>query len=421
MASDPATLTPPPPPARRRHPVLRALRVLLLVVLVLAALVIAGAWWLLGTTGGTQVVMQQMQQRLGPGVHIEGARGRLGGAMHVDRIVLDRPDVKAELNDVDLDTTPPLDGRFVVHRLHAREVTVRTASSAKKSGGLPASFAPPLPVTIEEAHVDTLRIGKIGADAASDIVLRDIALRGAADARLIRIEQAAVTTDYGRATVSGTLGAVRPFDVHLDAKAQGNAQGKAYDVVAELRGTLQALQAKARGTVAGTPASAQASLTPFAEPILHGLVLDAAHLDLARFAANVPATDLTVHAKLEPQGDGFAGPVRIENARPGPYDRGQLPFQAASAQVSADVKRVHLANLDVTLPAGGRVRGDATYAGGQAQARLEVAHVDLAALQTTLQKTDLSGSASVSGSTEAQHFDVALKDPRFGVQGRGAL
>ncbi|HZZ93473.1 MAG TPA: translocation/assembly module TamB domain-containing protein [Usitatibacter sp.] len=417
VAPDPVT-TPLPRPPRRGRALLRAL---LLTVLVLLAVIVAGAWWLLGTSSGTQVVMGQLARRLGPGLQIEGARGRLGGAMHVDRIVLDRPDLQLRLEDVDLDSTPPLAGRFVVHKLHAREVSVHTAPSGKKPQGLPASFALPLGVAIEDARIDTLRAGKIGGEAAADLVLHDIVLQGEADARRIRIDQAAVTTAYGRASATGTLGAVKPFDVHLDVKAAGSAQGKPYDVAGELRGTLESLQARARGTVAASPASAEATLTPFTQPLVRALSLDAAHVDLARFAASLPPTDLAVHAKLEPQGDGFAGPVRLENGKPGPWDRGQLPFRAAAARVTADAQRVHLAGLDVALAAGGRVQGEATYASGRAQARLTLANVDLSALQTTLQKTDISGTASVSGDTQAQRFEVALKDPRFGVEGRGAL
>jgi len=417
MAATPDTVNAAPPP-RRRHPVLRAL---LVVVLVIVALVVVGAWWLLGTSSGTQFVLGQVQQRLGPGVRIEGARGRLGGAMHVDRIDYERPDLQVRLTDVDLDTSPPLGGTLVVRRLHAREVSVRTGPSDQKSQGLPASFAPPLPIQLGDARIGTLRIGKIGAPEASDVVLREVTLKGAADARRIRIEEAAVTSEYGRATLSGTLGATRPFEVHVDAKAQGSAGDKPYDVAAELRGTLEALKAKAQGHVAGAPASAQAALTPFAQPLLHALSLDASHVDLARFAPNAPATDLAVHANLEPQGDGFTGPVRLENARPGPWDRKQLPFESAAARVTADAKHAHLAGLDVTLAGGGRVQGEADYANGQASARLTLAHVDLSALQSTLQKTAITGTASVSGNAEAQRFEVALKDPRFGVEGRGAL
>ena len=243
MAATPGTVTAPPPappPRRGRH---RVLRTLLIVVLVLVAALLVGAWWLLGTSSGTQFVLGQEQQRLGPGVRIEGARGRLGGAMHADRIDYDRPDLQLRLIDVDLDTALPLDGRLVVHQLHAREVSVRTGPSDKKSQGLPASFAPPLPIELQDARIGTLRIGKMGQPDSADVVLHDIALKGAADARRIRIDEAAVTSEYGRATLSGTLGATRPFDVHVDAKAEGSAQGKPYDLAAELRGTLESLPA----------------------------------------------------------------------------------------------------------------------------------------------------------------------------------
>src|SRR3954467_7691665 len=228
IAPDTAPSSAPPPPRRRGR---RVLRVVGLVLLLLVLLVAVAAWWLLGTSSGTNFVLQQAASRLGPGVRIEGARGRLGGAMHADRIVVDRPELYAEVVDADLDTSPPLGGPLVVHKLHAREVTVRTAPSQKKSEGLPLSIAPPLPVRVEDGRIDRLRIGTIarvpgGEATPHDMVLEDIVVRGEGDARRWKIDEAAVTTEYGRASVSGTVGATRPFDLHVDAKAQGNAQGK---------------------------------------------------------------------------------------------------------------------------------------------------------------------------------------------------
>jgi translocation and assembly module TamB len=113
--------------------------------------------------------------------------------------------------------------------------------------------------------------------------------------------------------------------------------------------------------------------------------------------------------------------VRIENAEPGPWDRQLLPFTQASARVVAVPERVDVTALAVSLLGGGSASGRATYRNGTVEADLRVASVNLAALHRELQKTNVSGRIGVTGDRGAQRFDVALKDPRFEVEGRAAI
>ena len=437
-AAPAAPASPPPRPPRRVWPRVLAIVAAVIVLVVLA--VVAAGWWLLATPGGAQFLGSRVAGMLGKGARIEGVEGRLGGVLRIRTIEIDRPDLFVHVDDVELDTAPlgALGGTLDVKRLAARNVEVRTASSAA-AASVPVSFKPPYPVRLEDGRVGTFRFGAITAEEkaasdpaakraareaarARDVVLRDVVLRGAGDRSRWTISEAAVATEYGDARMKGTLGNARPFAVDLQGDFSGRIEEKAVRVAAKVGGTLERLEASAEGEVAGTRATAHATVEPFSGAPLKSLALDAAALDLARLAPGLPATRLDVHADLAPAGKGFAGPVRIANAAPGPWDRAGLPFTSASAHVAADPSGVaDVTALDVALLGGGTARGSASLSKDGVKADLQLAAVDLAALHGALQKTRLGGKVSVSGDSAAQHVALDVKDPRFAVQGRAAI
>ncbi len=429
----------PPPPRRRLWP--RVLAIVLAVIVILLLAVAAGVYWVLSTPSGAQFVFGKVSGMLGQGARIEGVEGRLGGELRIKTIDIDRPDLYVHVDDVLIETAPlaPLGGRLDVHRLVARNVEVRTASSGA-AARVPVSFKPPYPIRLEDGRVGTLRYAamtpaeKAAKDPAAkraareaarskDLVLRDIVLKGEGDRSRWAISEAAAATEYGQARVKGTLGTTSPFAVAMDGDFAGRLQDRAVHVAAKVRGTLKSLEADAEAELAGTRASARATLEPFATQPVKSVQLDARAVDLAQVRPGLPATRLDVAAKLAPQGkDAFAGPVSIDNAAPGAWDRGRLPFTraAANARVASD-GRVELAQLEVALLGGGAASGNATLAGGRVTARLEVADLDLAALDGALQKTSIGGTLDASGDESSQRFAVALEDPRFGVEGRAVL
>jgi translocation and assembly module TamB len=412
----------PPPHRRRVWP--RVVAILVAIVVVLLLLVGAAAWWLLATPGGARFVADHVRGALGKGAAIEGVEGRIGGRLHIARIVIDRPDLYVRVEDVVLDTAPmpALHGALDVRELGAREVEVRTASS-KEAAKIPVTFAPPFPVRLENGHVGTLRFGALGApDQSKDVVLHDIALQGAGDKRRWTIAKAAVASEYGAAQVNGTIDNAKPFALDLHGAAQGRVQERDYRLTARVGGTLEKVEASAAATLSGTNATAHATLAPFATQPVRSLTIDAKEVDLARLQPGLPATKLDLHAALVPRGKGFAGPVRIANAAPGRWDQGALPFSEAAAQVAADpAGSATLSDLRVALAGGGSASGSAAISTQGVTARLALANVDLAALHSKLQPTRLSGDVSLSGDRAAQRFTVALADPRFAVKGEGAL
>lgn len=403
---------------------------MLVVVLVLVALLAGATYWLLGTSGGARLVLGEVRGLLGPGARIEGVQGRIGGVLRVKSIRIERPDLLVRLEDVVLDTAPfePLHGRLLVRRLTVGLLEVRTASSGA-AAKLPASFKPPYPVRLEEGRIGTLRWGALAAagnaapsPAPPDVVLHDVFVRGEGDRSRWHIEQASALTPYGQARVSGTVGNAAPFALDAAADLAGRIQARNVHLAAKAKGTLKAFEANLDADLEGARATARAAIEPFAAKPLASVSMTAHDVDLARLVEGLPATRLQLQARFAPVGEGFAGLVRIDNADAGSWDRHKLPFSSARADVTVGKDATaQLSALDVALAGGGSARGHATIARGAVDAQLEVAAVDLGALDTRLQKTRMSGRVGIEAAREAQRFQVALEDPRFKVQGRATL
>lgn len=398
---------------------MRWLKALALVVLALVFVALASSWWLIATPGGASFILGRAASVMGHGAKIEGIQGRLGGKLAVKLIVIDRPDLYVRVDDVEMDTSPNFMGGLVVHRLFARNVEVRSRSTGA-AASLPASLKPPYGVRLEDGGVGTFTFGAIGTHD-KDVVLRDIALKGAGDRRRWTIDKAAVTTQYGTARLAGTLGNAPPFEVMLDAGFEGKVQDRPAKVEAKLSGTLKKTLAKAEAIALGTHATAKAELAPFESPPLKSLTLDAADVDLRAVDASLPRTRFTFEARLAPRGEGVAGHVRLANAEPGPIDAERFPIVSAQADLEAAADRVDLSALDVSLAGGGRAQGTAHLKDGAAQADLQLTGIDLSALHGGLQKTDIAGKVSVAGDKGAQQFDLALTDPRFSLDGHAGI
>jgi translocation and assembly module TamB len=399
----------------------RALRVALVVVLLLVVGVAGIGYWIAYTPGGAQLVLNRVASALGKGAKIEGVEGSLGGPLRVKLIVVDRPDFYVRIEDVTIDSsfTSALRGTLLVHKLDVRSVELRTAGAAGAARA-PVSFTPPYHLILRDGRIGTFTHGPIDRKG-EDLVLRDIVLKGEGDKSRWKIDEAAVVTPYGAVRVAGTLGNAKPYAVDLTGRFEGRLQEQDVRVEAKAGGTLERIEARVEGTVASAQARALAIVEPFSASPVKSVDVDARGVDLSRFAEGAPATRLVLAGKLTPQGQAISGPVRVTNEDPGPWDAGKLPFQSASARIVAAAGRLDATDLQVALAGGGAASGKATVRKGIVEADLEVTNVDLAALHRDLQKTQVTGRITLAAEREAQRFDVALKDPRFAVEGRAAL
>ncbi|HEX5128135.1 MAG TPA: translocation/assembly module TamB domain-containing protein, partial [Usitatibacter sp.] len=325
---------------------------------------------------------------------------------------------------------------IVVHALEADKVEVRTVDT-EEAAKLPVSFAPPYRVTLEKGRVGELRLGALtkAADAEKDpqkkralmdasrdkdLVVKDIALRAEGDEKAWRIHEAAAETPYGKGKLAGSVQTRKPFGLDATFEGEGVAAERPWKARVAAKGTLEDLTANLEGEVSGQPATGSVRVEPFAEQPVRALALEARGVDISKHADG-PSTRLDVNVDLTAARKAFAGPVRIVNAEPGAWDKGKLPFASAGARVVVTAERLDLHDLEVVLAGGGRAAGRATVTRAGAEANLEVSDVNLAALHGNLQPTKVTGRIAATGDTRAQHFEVALKDPRFAIEGGAQL
>ena len=436
MSAEAPLIQPPPPPhtpARRRW----FARVLAGLV-VLVALAFGAAVWLFTTSGGARFALSQAVKAAGGGVRYEGVEGSLGGPMSIKLIEVDRPGMYARVENLKMDASPwaPLGGVLVVHALEADKVEVRTVDTGE-AAKLPVGFAAPYPVKLEKGRVGELRLGALtkAADAEKDLqkkralieasrdkdlVVKDIALRGEGDEKAWRVHEASAATEWGKGKLAGSVQTRKPFDLQATFEGEGVAAERPWKAKLAAKGTLENLTATLDGQVSGQPATGSVRVEPFAEQPLRALALEARGVDIARHAEG-PSTRLDVNVDLTAANKAFAGPVRIVNAQPGAWDKGKLPFASARARVVLTAERVDLHDLEVLLAGGGRAAGKATITREGAEADIQVAEVNLAALHADLQPTKVTGRVAATGDTSAQRFDLALEDPRFAIEGRARL
>ncbi|MEP7259807.1 MAG: translocation/assembly module TamB domain-containing protein [Usitatibacter sp.] len=434
-AEDPIIDAPPPKGTRAR---IRWVRHVLALLGVLLLVIVLGISWVLYTQGGAQFVLGRVVKLAGDGIRYEGVEGSLGGPMRIKLIEVSRPDMYARIEDFEMDSSlfGVLRGRLQVNRLHAGKVEVRTADSGA-AAKLPVSFAPPYAVRLERGTIGELRLGALTramqaekdsvkrrammvAANATDLVIKEILLRGEGDERHWKIDEARAGTIYGNGRVAGTLATRAPFTLDANADFEGIAAERPYKARVTAKGTLQKIEAQLAGEVSGQPATGRVLIEPFAPVPVRSLEVTARGVDLSQQASG-PKTKLDVDVRLAASQKTFSGPLKVTNAEPGPWDKERLPFTVASAKILISPERVDLTDLDVMLEGGGRATGRATLRKSGVQAELRVADVNLAALHGQLQKTRMSGSIKADGDKEAQRFEIALKDPRFEVEGKAGI
>lgn len=405
-------------------PRLRIWQWLLIAVLLGVLALGAASTWLLKTSHGARFVLERAVRAAGEGVKLEGVEGDLAGPLRIARVEVVKPDLQLRIEGLEVEAGlwGSLDGTLEVKTFAARAVEVRTRPSDEPARP-PASLGIPYGLRIAEASVGELRVGSLAdASKANDTVVSDIRLKGAGGPQGWTVESASASVPQGKATLSGRIAAKAPFALDAKARLAGRAAERDWQADVVATGSLEALELALQAVVAGQPATGRLRVAPFAPFPVKEAQLRASGVDLATLAGgSVTKLDIDVKLTGAEQAHAFAGPVRIDNAAAGPWDRGRIPVASATGRVVLTRDRVDLADLQLALSGGGGARGRAAFVDGVLEADLVVADVDLAALHGPLQKTRLSGRITASGDRKAQRFQVALTEPRFALEGRAAF
>jgi translocation and assembly module TamB len=420
MSAAPA---PAPLPRRPRRWGLLAL----LAIAVLALLLVAAVAWLVATPGGARLVLDRVAIALGEGAKLSGVEGTFWGTLRIKSIDVKRPDLVVHVEDVEIERAGgvPGFGPVVFRKVHAGSVEVRTASTGA-AARMPLTFAAPYPLRVESARVGELRLGTIVKEGKPppDLVFTDLAVKGEGDERSWKLDEGGAVTPWGAVKLAGSVTTTPPFALDVRGELAGAGDLADLNVSARLGGTLNRVEAAFEAKQGDLAASGSATVQPFEAPPLRALNVRARDVDIARFG-NLPHTRLALEATLTPAGSGFKGPVRVTNADPCPSDRERLPIASAEGQLmfvrEHGKPRVEVTDARFVLNGGGTAQGGGKWFDGRFDGQWRIADTDLAQVHTRLKPTRLAGTLSAVAERGAQRFEVALADPRFGVEGAATL
>ncbi|SEI83726.1 translocation/assembly module TamB domain-containing protein [Paraburkholderia diazotrophica] len=407
------------------------------------------------------------------GLHLRDVRWRsLDG--HGTDIRIDRIDGRWALSDKPW--------RFVVDYLHVGTVDARIAPSTSKSEPmrLPKDLRVPLQLVVRDLSVDRLILHEGGSTSE----YARLQFHGRSDGRHHEASVDRLDTPFGAVTAAAKLDGVRPFPLTGDAGYSGKVNDEPVQVHAHLSGTLETLIAELDATGMKLAGHARVEATPFADVPLQRATLTFDHVNPQAFAPGAPLADLAVRAELQPvQRDAaggheavsgtssvgaaseaatassatasspasvarsahpasaasaptpasqpgpaggaraFAvqGAVSIVNAKPGSIDQHLLPLIDAHVDVRLDAQAQRLSNLDVRLVKDATVTGGGTLTGKRGQFDLQVAKLDLNALQASVRPTQFTGPVSIRLNDDIQSVTLDLNDQKAALRAQGKI
>ncbi|MBW8837371.1 MAG: translocation and assembly module protein TamB, partial [Burkholderia sp.] len=138
-------------------------------------------------------------------------------------------------------------------------------------------------------------------------------------------------------------------------------------------------------------------------------------------AVHAPGSPHRPSPSKTPSPFAVAGHISIVNARPGAIDQNLLPLIDANADVRLDADAQRISNLAVRLVKNATLTGGGALTGKRGQFDLQVAGLDLNALQETVRPTQLSGPIAIRLNDDIQSVTLDLADPKAALRAQGKL
>ncbi|WP_341312930.1 translocation/assembly module TamB domain-containing protein [Paraburkholderia sp. IMGN_8] len=361
--------------------------------------------------------------------------------------------------------------RFAIDYLHVGTIDARVGSSSTSSGPLtlPQDLRLPLQLDIRDVQVEKLLLRQ----GASTTELSRFVFHGRSDGRHHEAAVDRLDTPFGAVTAAAKLDGVRPFALTGDIGYSGKVNNEPVQVGGHLTGSLETLVAELDASGMKLAGHAQIEATPFADVPLQRATLTFDHVNPQAFAPGAPLADLAVRAELQPVGrdaagavvlgaaaasgvnaaasstgasgaasaavkngkggvnteaspkaaSGFAvaGQISIVNAKPGAIDQDLLPVIDARADVRLDAQAQRISNLNVRLVKSATLSGGGALTGKRGQFDLQVAGLDLNALEAAVRPTQLSGPIGIRLNDDVQSITLDLADPKAALRAQGKV
>ncbi|CAE6830097.1 hypothetical protein R70006_06614 [Paraburkholderia domus] len=372
--------------------------------------------------------------------------------------------------------------RFTIDYLHIGTIDARVGSSSSSSSGplkLPQDLRLPMQLEVRDVQVDKLLLREGG----STTEFSSFMFHGRSDGRHHEAAIERLDTPFGAVTAAAKLDGVRPFPLTGDLGYSGKVNNEAVQVGGHLSGSLENLVAELDASGMKLAGHARVEATPFGDVPLQRATLTFDHINPQAFAPGAPLADLAVRAELQPVGQsaagaasgasgmggagmvntassagtsgaantagasdaariaeshavkngkggvhadaaaGFAvaGRVSIVNAKPGAIDQNLLPLIDAQTDVHLDAQAQRISNLKVRLVKSATLTGGGALIGKRGQFDLQVAGLDLNALEATVRPTQLAGPIGIRLNDDTQSLTLDLADPKAGLRAQGKV
>jgi translocation and assembly module TamB len=403
---------------KRRVRALTLLVRMLLALALLAGAAAAALHWASRSDAVLRWAVAQIAQRLPGQLVVSGMRGALARPVHIDAIEYVQDDLTVKARDLDLEWSPSLlalDRRLWIHSLRIGSMEIITRPTGK-SGGMPDSLEPPLPVSVDRLQLATLRI----AAGATPLELSNIDLRYAGDARFHTLDVARLDLPWGSVAGKAQLLTQPPFTLSGKATLRSSAAPDwPVSVQANLAGSLGEILAQGEAQVRDLPPiGASAVVKPFDAVMLDAVEARIAGLDIAQLAPGAPHTalDAQVKGRGTPSGS-LTGQIEVINRASGAIDRERLPVTRLLAGFEAEAEQIALRQATVELGGRGRASGEATLARAAIGAQLAVSGLDLALLHSALRSTALDGTLQITRTDAGEQIALDLGQGQIRVKG----
>jgi len=387
-----------------------------LAVLIALAGVLAAHW-----ASRSEAVLRwgvaQLAQRLPGTLTVTGLHGALDRPIAIDALEYVAGNTRVRARGIELDWSPAaLLGRALqIDALRIAELQIATGPSESKPT-LPPHLRPPLPVRIERLEIERLHID----NGRSPVLLAGIELSYTASEAQHTLDLRRLDSPWGRAEGRLALQTGHPFPL------EGNVVWRAatpaqWPTRADLNlgGTLEQVRVQGGVTVRGQQMPVKAELAPFADVPLARAEARTSGLDLSRWFAQAPATQIDASVVLG--GAPLRGTLQATNAQPGPLDRARLPLESLQAALALDGEVLRLDDVRAALGRAGSATGSIALGAQGIDARLQVNALDLRGLYGTLRPTALRGTVSVSRRGIRDEFALDVAERGMQLSARGAM
>ncbi|GHU27550.1 hypothetical protein AGMMS50256_07640 [Betaproteobacteria bacterium] len=425
----------------------RFLLIIFLPPLLLFFTAVGGVVWLAASESGLTTVCGLLVSTSGGRLAISDLRGRLIGPLSIGELRWRSEDFSITARGVELGWTPAALART---RLEISDLRVATlsveisdstelselsepselselsepsepskssepseSSESSQSSTLPDDLTLPLAVAVQRITIRSLYWN-------GEAPVTGLTARLASDGRWHIVEELSLHAGEVSVTGGALLDGRAPFALEARAEVHAKVHAKVRGLLAErplamsidAGGTLARMALGARA-LQGVEGEAHATLTPFAALPFSEAEAHLRNIDPSAWLADAPHAKLDIVAHLsagEKDSSIPAGTLFVTNHTPGPLDSQNLPLASASVRALPDGDALRLEEIVLSLPGGGRLRGDGRWADAMLTLNLDARRFDAAHLVSRLFPTHFDGPLTLSLGAERQSARLEWRD-----------